>query len=94
MTVTIYQTDINNGRRGNAQECPVALAIGRETGWKYVVSVRREIIRLIERKTCNVVARYPVPEELLLFITSFDAGYPPAVPRSFDLGPILQSTKT
>lgn len=83
-TVTVYPTDIKSGRRGNAQECPVALSMMRATNWRYVVSVTSRI-RLVERRTCRIAAEYSIPEEMTDFIKLFDAGHMTPHTKAFKL---------
>lgn len=70
ISVNVTQEDIDNGVRGDACNCPVALAIGRATEHKYVVMAWREILLTIK---CNIVYRIDTPRYVSNFIESFDA---------------------
>jgi len=39
--VTVTESDIDNGIRGDCWKCPVALAMWRATGWKWAVGETR-----------------------------------------------------
>ena len=64
LKIQVTGKDIKNGKRGDCNKCPIALAVGRKTGgW---ASVSDDILTLR--------GVYSVPEEVNYFTEDFDHG--------------------
>ena len=75
--IIVTSEDINEGYKNSSSRCPIALAVRKEYPNGYGAATR-EYIRLND-------IRYTIPEEALIFMHSFDTGYP-VMPFSFAIG--------
>lgn len=65
--ITVLQSDIDNGKRRDWFQCPIALAAGRDLNKEYVGVSNYLTIGMRD---------YPLPEEAIQFALRFDGGQP------------------
>lgn len=73
MTVTVSQTDINNGRMGTSTGCPVALAFARAAGCAHA-SVGDYLIALVDADAPpdEPIRMWNTPTGVAAIIATFD----------------------
>lgn len=76
MRIEVTQADIEFGEVGHAEACPVALALERTTGRRWVVGDDE-----LEDRKFGIIDS---PSAVAAFVRAFDAGRPVA-PFTFDL---------
>lgn len=69
ITISVNQMDIDRGRRGDSDHCPVAIAASRVLG---CVSVGTRSMTF----HYGVIRRVPLPIKAVVFINDFDRGVP------------------
>ena len=67
-TIEVTQEDIDKGEGYHCTRCPIALALCRATGWRWLV--RRKIAVSNDGHCCNT---YNLPEAVQAFIVKFDS---------------------
>lgn len=93
MKVNVTQEDINNGKRQDCQECPIALAIKRAcTGSIKVWAKPLRCMIVTESVTFGtVIKRYDTPEAATVFMSDFDKNLS-VQPIEFYLEPFSDAT--
>jgi hypothetical protein len=84
MRVRVTQQDIDNGKKGNCYECPIAQAVERDHG--FTVSVSMCGIRILKNSFL-----FDLPDEAKDFLHAFDCGLG-AQPIEFDAIPVMPTS--
>ena len=86
MQVTVSENHIQNGKRGKADECPIALAINTKADC-FLASMNDSVITFLQNKRTY---RATAPVEARYWMRSFDRSQS-VKPFSFNLQPTLIS---
>lgn len=77
MWINVTQRDIDEGEQGSCTRCPIALALKRHTGERWIVR-----LGILELRGAPHVC-FPVSQDLIQWIAAFDSGLVRMKPFSF-----------
>lgn len=86
-TIKVLQGDINDGEKGSCSQCPVALAVARTFGYRFMVKVDWLKIKLTDTRDDKLVQRIQSPRSVSKFVNDFDNrdNHNPVEPFEFEL---------
>jgi hypothetical protein len=84
MKIEVTQEDIDKGKRRQACNCPISLAVKRHTGARYVATFPLSGLNFIENDKTYILPAEEDQESFTTFVCDFDDGNP-VEPFTFEL---------